>query len=102
MQSKTGIEKKIKATDCNKKVPIEALRLFITGGAGVGKSHLMETISMFLTKTMNLYSRSPDKPKVLILAPTGVAAVIINGTTISSGLSIPPNVNAYTLPRFSD
>ena len=38
-------------------------------GAGAGKSYLMKIISMFLTKTMNLYSGSPDKPKVLLLAP---------------------------------
>ena len=57
---------------------------------------------MFLTKTKNLYSGSPDKPKVLILAPTRVAAININGTTISLGLSMPPNVNGFTLPRLSN
>ena len=56
---------------------------------------------MILTKTFNLYSGSPDQPKVLILAFTGVAAININGTAINSGLSIPPYVNGYTLPRFS-
>ena len=86
----------------NKKVSIEALRLFITGGAGAGKSHLMKAIRMFLTKTVNLYSGSPNKPKVLILAPTGVAVININRITINLGLSIPTNVNRYTLPRLSD
>ena len=50
-------------------------------------------------KTMNLYSGLPDKSKILIPAPTGVAANNINGTTIISGLSIPPYVNGYTLSR---
>ena len=76
--------------------------LFITGEADVGKSPLKKTICMFLAKTFNLYSGSPDKPKVLILAPTGVAAINIDETTINSGLSIPPYVNGYTLPRLSD
>ena len=74
--------KKIKARNSKKKVSVDPLRLFITGRAGVGKSHLMKTICMFLTKTFNLYSGSPDKPKVLIVAPTGVAAINITGTTI--------------------
>ena len=58
--------------------------MLITGGAGVGKYYLMETICTFLTKNFNLYSGSKDKPKVLILSPTGVAAININGTTINS------------------
>ena len=41
-------------------------------------------------------------PKVLILAPTGVAAININGSTINSGFTIPPYVNGYTLPSLSD
>ena len=56
----------------------------------------------FLTKTFNLYSGSPDKPKVRVLAPTGVATININGTTINSGLSMPLDVNGYILPRLSD
>ena len=62
----------------------------------------MKTICIFLKKTFNLYSGSPDKPKVLLFAPTGVAAININRTAINSGLSIPPYVNGYTLPRLSD
>ena len=102
MKCRIGLIKKIKARNSNKQVSVDPLKLFITGRAGLGKSHLMKTICMFLTKTFNLYSGSPDKPKVLILAPTGVAAINIDGTTINSGLSIPPYVNGYTLPRLSD
>ena len=57
---------------------------------------------MFLTKTFDLYSGSLDKPKVLILAPTGVTAINIDGTTINSGVSIPPYINGYNFPRLSD
>ena len=95
-------KKKNKARNINKNVSVELLKLFITGGAGVGKSHLMKTICMFLTKTFNLYSGSPDKPKVLILAPAGVVTININGTTINLGLSIPSYVNGYTFPKLSD
>ena len=95
-------KKKNKARNINKNVSVELLKLFVTGGAGVGKSHLMKTICMFLTKTFNLYSGSPDKPEVLILAPAGVATININGTTINLGLSIPSYVNGYTFPKLSD
>ena len=43
--------KKIKARNSNKKVSVDPLRMFITGETGVGKSRLMKTIRMFLTKT---------------------------------------------------
>ena len=88
MKCRIGLRKKLKQ-EIVTKVSVDPLRLFITGGAGVGKSHLIKTICMLLSKTFNLYSRSPDKPKVPILAPTRVAAIYINGTTINSGLSIP-------------
>ena len=85
--------------NCQNGVSREPLRLSITGGKGVGKSLLLKIICIFLMKTMNLYSGLPDKSKILIPAPTGVAANNINGTTIISGLSIPPYVNGYTLSR---
>ena len=102
MKCRIGLIKKIKARNSNKQVSGDPLKLLITGQAGLGKSHLMKATCMFLTKTFNLYSGSPDKPKVLILAPTGVATININGTTINSVLSIPPYVNGYTLTRLSD
>ena len=52
---------------------------------------------MILTKTMNLCSRSLDKPKILILAPTRVTGINIDRTNISLGLCIPPFVNGYSL-----
>ena len=104
------IKKKIKARKVTK-FSLDPLRLFITGLAGVGKSHLMTTICIFIyifiylfltICTFKLYSGSPDKPKVRVLAPTGVATININGTTINSGLSMPLDVNGYIFRRLSD
>ena len=39
----------------------------------------------------------PSKPRVLLLAPTGVAAINIDGTTIYSGLGINCNEKFYPL-----
>jgi ATP-dependent exoDNAse (exonuclease V) alpha subunit len=54
--------------------------LFVTGKAGTGKSTLL----------MQLKRRIQDK--VVVLAPTGVAAVHIGGQTIHSFFRLPPHV----------
>ena len=68
---------------------IDPLFIFITGGGGSGKSHIAKTIQSSLTKTFCYHVDEPDKPRVLVLAPTGVAAVNVVGNTIHSGLGIP-------------
>ena len=50
--------------------------LFVTGKAGTGKSTLLN------------YFRKNTKKKVVVLAPTGVAAVNIKGQTIHSFLDL--------------
>ena len=59
---------------------IKPLYLFITGNGGCGKSHL--------AKPLSYHSGEPETPKVLLLAPTGVAAVNVSGNTIHSGIGI--------------
>ncbi len=54
--------------------------LFITGNAGTGKSTLLE------------HFKATTKKRVAILAPTGVAALNIEGQTIHSFFLIPPNI----------
>jgi len=54
--------------------------LFITGKAGTGKSTLLE------------HFRNNTGKNVAILAPTGVAALNVNGQTIHSFFLIPPNI----------
>uniref|UniRef100_A0A7M5V9S6 ATP-dependent DNA helicase n=2 Tax=Clytia hemisphaerica TaxID=252671 RepID=A0A7M5V9S6_9CNID len=73
------------------KVPrnIEPFRIFLTGGGGVGKSHLLTTIYHSLSKLLMYRGGEPTKERILVLAPTGVAAINVNGTTIHTGLIIP-------------
>ena len=81
---------------------LSPLYLFITGGAGTGKSHLIKTIHAALSKTLSYRSNCIDKPYVLLLAPTGVAAININGNTIHSALGIPVETRGLTVPKLPD
>ena len=60
------------------------MQLFVTGGGSCGKSYLLRTIYHAVTKTLMYIVSDPDKPRVLLLVPTRVAAVIIDDTTIHS------------------
>ncbi|XP_066934413.1 uncharacterized protein [Clytia hemisphaerica] len=73
----------------NNPVLLEPLRIFLTGGAGVGKSHLIKCIYNCLSKVLAYKSDELEKPRIIKLAPTGIAAINISGTTVHTGLSIP-------------
>ncbi|XP_038063129.1 uncharacterized protein LOC119733831 [Patiria miniata] len=67
----------------------EPFHVFLTGGAGTGKSHLIKCVYYEATRLFSKMNHNPDNVSVLITAPTGVAAFNINGSTIHSALSIP-------------
>jgi ATP-dependent DNA helicase PIF1 len=54
--------------------------VFLTGGAGVGKSTLVKSLLETSDKNISKYGT------------TGVASLLIGGTTIESGFEIPPSV----------
>lgn len=59
---------------------------FITGGAGVGKSHtLRQMIGL-------------EQEKYIIVAPTGIAAINVGGATIHSAFKIDPS-NGFVNPQ---
>ena len=63
---------------------------FLSGGGRVGKSHLVKCLYQAALKYYN--TRAGDdfhQVKILMLAPTGIAAYIIKGMTIHSSLAIP-------------
>ena len=65
-----------------------SFHLFLSGYGGCRKSHLIKTIYHSVSKLFLHQSESPVKSRVLVLVPTGVAAINMNGTTIHSGLNI--------------
>ena len=65
--------------------PPECFHLFITGGAGTGKSHLIHAIREHIERSVQ---GSKDFHGCMVMAPTGVAAFNINGLTIHRALSL--------------
>ena len=64
--------------------------LFITGKAGTGKSTLLR------------YFRAKTRKNVAVVAPTGVAAINVEGQTIHSFLRLPPRfIQKEDVRRFS-
>ena len=66
---------------------VEPLRFIIMGTAGTGKSYLINTIRVRIQE-MAMNNGIETSP-VIVLAPTGVTAFNILGTTIHSTLSVP-------------
>ena len=66
--------------DCLDEIEYSSEHLFITGKAGTGKSTLLD-----------LFRRSTTK-NIVILAPTGIAALKVHGQTIHSFFKFPPRL----------
>jgi len=64
--------------------------VFITGRAGTGKSTLLEVY------------RSQTKKNIVVLAPTGVAALNVHGQTIHSFFHFKPDITLATIKKKSD
>ena len=68
----------------------EPFYCFLSGGAGVGKSHVTKALYQAAIKYCNTRAGvNFAETKVLMLAPTGKAANKIKGNTIHSALAIP-------------
>ena len=63
---------------------------FLSGGGGVGKSHLTKSLYQAALKFYNTRSGEDfHQVKILLLAPTGKASFIIKGNTAHSALPVP-------------
>ena len=76
---------------------VKRFDIFMTGGAGVRKSRLIKAIYMLLGKVEIYKGGELEKPRILLLAPTGVTAINLNGTTIHSRLGINVRGTLYPL-----
>ncbi|XP_053406580.1 uncharacterized protein LOC128559306 [Mercenaria mercenaria] len=67
---------------------VKPFYIFLTGGAGTGKSFTIKSIYHEVNRTFTRPSGNPDLPVVLLVSYTGTAAFNINGQTIHSAFSI--------------
>lgn len=68
--------------------PPQRFHIFLTGGAGVGKSHLLRAIVQTATRLLKR-NNQVDEAHVLVCAPTGAAAYNVSGYTIHSSFHLP-------------
>ena len=70
----------------------DPLRLFLSGGAGVGKSTVTNALYEALIRYLNtLAGENPDEINVIKAAPTGKAAFNIKGNTLHAAFKLPAN-----------
>ena len=82
--------------------PDKQLRVFITGGAGVGKSMVIRTLYQALHRLLcSGCGENPEDIRILLCAYTGLAAYNIQGSTLHSAFCIEPN-KKLTYKRLSD
>ncbi|XP_052696227.1 uncharacterized protein LOC128174822 [Crassostrea angulata] len=60
----------------------EPMHLFVTGGAGTGKSHLIRAIHFEASRLLSRIMSDPERISVLLAAFTGTAAFNIGGNTL--------------------
>uniref|UniRef100_A0A3B3YQH8 ATP-dependent DNA helicase n=1 Tax=Poecilia mexicana TaxID=48701 RepID=A0A3B3YQH8_9TELE len=80
----------------------EPLHIFVTGGAGTGKSHLIKAIEYESKRLLSTVCKFPDNICVLLTAPTGIAAYNLEATTIHTTFSIGKDVRLPYTPLGED
>ena len=81
--------------DKAKDLKVPPFHIFLTGGAGTGKSHVIKCIKYYAQKVFSPMTESAENVTVLLLAHTGTAAFNISGETICSALKIGTKLSNY-------
>ena len=81
------------AIEKKRNIDIDPFHIFLTGGAGTGKSHLVKCLFYEINKILRPTESDLDSPVVLLIAPTGTAAYNIKGQTIHSAFALNKNIN---------
>ena len=63
--------------------------IFLTGGAGTGKLHIIKAVYQMLMKFLPIQGDTPDDTTVLLTAPTGTAPFQTRGCTLHLAFLLP-------------
>ena len=80
-----------------KKTPMSPPLLIVQGGAGTGKSTVIDVLSQQMEKVLRKPGDNPDHPYIIKAAFTGTAAANIKGQTLHSAFSFSFGNNFFSL-----
>ena len=92
----------VKNLSAKSSIKVKPIYIFLTGKGGCGKSHLVNTITHSVSKTLSYHAKDPDKCRVKNCAPTGIAACNVDGNTLHSEIGMPVGNFGKTIPKLSD
>ena len=76
----------------------DAFHIFLSVGAGVGKSFLVNKITEYLKRILKHHDQRLYQPSIFVTASTGKVAIDINGTTLNSAFHLPVKQRSYVQP----
>ena len=79
----------LKHSESNGKDHPEAFHIFLSGGGGVGKSHLVVVCYEYAKKMLKQAGQNLNQPSIILTASTGIAASRISGTSLHSAFTLP-------------
>ena len=80
---------------------VEPVHIFLSGSRSSDRSHSVKIIYNDISKTLLYHCKHPEKPRFLLLGPSGISEVNMGGTTIHFGLAISTS-NRMALSTFND
>ena len=86
----------LKAIQTKNSLPI-APKLMIHGGAGSGKSTVINIVKQWVHLLLQKPGDSPDCPYIIVAAPTGTAAANIRGQTLHTAFGFTFGNEHYSL-----
>ena len=75
----------------------DALKLMVHGGAGSGKSKVINVLKQWVHRILQTEGDCPDCPYVMVTAPTGTAAANVKGLTLHSAFGFSFGNEHYSL-----